>query len=110
MRGYVKLQIKLVTKMATNSYSKNRKAKMRSSSSKSLKSASSSTKRQGSLAQRSSTKKAGKRNVASIKFVASKTGRIVKSSPAKPNLSRESIKAAVRDYVNRDVGTGRFSD
>lgn len=34
------------------------------------------------------------RNALTGKFVSAKTGRIVKSSPAKPNLSRESIRSA----------------
>ena len=49
-------------------------------------------------------------NAVTGKFVSAKTGRIVKSSPAKPNLSRESIRSAVDRYVNRDTRTGGFSD
>lgn len=49
-------------------------------------------------------------NAVTKKFVSAKTGRIVKSSPAKPNLSRESIRSAVNRYVNRDTRTGGLSD
>ena len=43
------------------------------------------------------------RNAGTGKFVSAKTGRIVKSSPAEPNLSRERIRSAVTSYVNRDT-------
>ena len=43
------------------------------------------------------------RNTGRGKFVSAKTGRIVKSSPAEPNLSRERIRSAVTSYVNRDT-------
>src|SRR6185503_6660085 len=42
------------------------------------------------------------RNATSGKFVSARTGRIVKSSLAEPNLSRELIRSAVNTYVNRD--------
>jgi hypothetical protein len=59
---------------------------------------------------RTKSAKSVARNAVTGKFVSAKTGRIVKSSPAKPNLSRESIRSAVISYVNRDTRTGRFSD
>ena len=62
------------------------------------------------ISRTKSAKSVVARNAVTGKFVSAKTGRIVKSSPAKPNLSRESIRSAVISYVNRDTRTGRFSD
>lgn len=63
-----------------------------------------------SLSRAKSGKRVVARKAATGKFVSAKTGRIVKSSPAQPNLSRERIRSAVTAYVNRDTRTGRFSD
>jgi len=54
-----------------------------------------------------------KNGSAAEKFVAAKTGRVVKSSPAEPLLGRERIQAAVRALVRRDAAApakrGKFS-
>lgn len=63
-----------------------------------------------SLRQKGSSKTYVARSAVSGKFISSKTGRIVKASPAKPRLGRERIQTAVRSYVRRDDRTGRFSD
>ncbi len=48
---------------------------------------------------KSSSKTYAKRSAVRGKFVSAKTGRVVKSSPAKPKLGRKRIRTAVRSYV-----------
>jgi hypothetical protein len=50
------------------------------------------------------------RNSSTGKFVAAKTGRVIKSSPVEPRLGRERIQTAVKSYVNRTDTEERFSD
>lgn len=63
-----------------------------------------------SLSRNASSKTYIGRSSVSGKFVSAKTGRVVKSSPAKPHLGRERIQTAVRTYVRRDDRTGRLAD
>jgi hypothetical protein len=49
-----------------------------------------------------------RRDALAEKFIAANTGRVIKSSPAKPHLGKERIQTAVRSYVRRDSKTGRF--
>jgi hypothetical protein len=68
------------------------------------------TTKSGSLSQKNSSKTLVGRSSVSGEFVSAKTGRIIKTSPAKPRLGRERIQTAVRNYVRRDDGTGKFAD
>jgi hypothetical protein len=56
-----------------------------------------------SISRTKSGKSLVERNTGTGKFVSAKTGRIVKSSPAEPNLGRERIRSAVTSYVNRNT-------
>ena len=58
--------------------------------------------RETSASRKNSLKKALARSAGTGKFISANTGRIVKSSPAKPNLGRERIRTAVTNYVNRE--------
>lgn len=90
---------------------KKRKIKAsKTSKSKSPKSVSSTTKAASSLTRKKSSKTLVGRSAVSGKFVSAKTGRVIKTSPAKPRLGRERIQTAVRSYVRRDVRTGKFAD
>lgn len=82
------------------------------SKSKSSKSAKGKTlKTSGAVAQTDSGKKTVGRSSVNGKFVSSsKTGRIVKASPAMSRLGKERIKTAVKSVVYRDAGTGKISD
>jgi hypothetical protein len=91
-------------KVATKA-SKTKAAK--TSKSKSVRKA---AKTDSSLNHKNSSKTYVKRSSVSGKFISAKTGRVVKSSPAKPRLGRERIQTAVRSYVRRDDRTGRFTD
>jgi hypothetical protein len=51
-----------------------------------------------------------RRDSATGKFIAADTGRVIKSSPAKPRLGKELIQTAVRSYVRRDAKTGKISN
>ena len=73
-----------------------------SSKSKSLKSAGKTTKAASSLNQKSPSKTYIERGGG---FVSAKTGRVIKSSPAKPRLGKERIQTAVRSYVRGDDRT-----
>ncbi len=68
------------------------------------KSAKTTTQRSGSLNQKNSKTFIGRNSVIG-EFVSAKTGRIIKSSPAKPNLGREIIQTAVRSYIHREGRT-----
>lgn len=85
---------------------KSRKAK--TPISKSWKSVIKTAKASGYLSRKSSSKTFVVRNAASGQFVSAKTGRVVKLSPVTPRLGRKCIKTAVRNYVRRDVITGKF--
>lgn len=90
---------------------KARKSKSaKTSKSKSSKPVSKAAKATISLSRKSSSKSYVGRSSVNGKFVSAKTGRVVKSSPAKPRLGRERIQTAVRSYVRRDDRTGRFAD
>lgn len=91
---------KVTTKASKKKASKTSKSKLVSKGAKSA----------STLKQKSSSKTYVARSSASGRFVSSKTGRIVKASPAKPRLGRARIQTAVRSYVRRDDRTGRFSD
>jgi hypothetical protein len=75
------------------------------SKSKSPKSVCKITKAASSPNQRSASKTFIGRSAVNGKFVSAKTGRVIKSSPAKPRLGRERIQTAVRSYVRRDDST-----
>ena len=69
------------------------------------------TKAARALVQESSSKKYVGRSSVNGKFISSsKTGRIVKASPAKPRLGNDRIKTAVKSVVYRDARTGKISD
>ncbi|MBA3805258.1 MAG: hypothetical protein H0X14_06040 [Acidobacteria bacterium] len=80
------------------------------SKSKTSKSVSRTTKAASSLNSKSSSKTLAGRSAVSGKFISAKTGRVIKTSPAKPRLGRERIQTAVRSYVRRDDTTGKFVD
>jgi hypothetical protein len=91
---------KVITKVSKTKASKTSKSQPRSKLAKSA----------SALRQKGSSKTYVARSAVSGKFISSKTGRIVKASPAKPRLGREHIQTAVRSYVRRDDRTGRFTD
>jgi hypothetical protein len=65
----------------------------------------------GAVAQKASHKRYVRRDSDIGKFVSSsKTGRVIKASPAKPRLGNDRIKTAVKSVVCRDARTGKFSD
>ncbi len=88
--------------MTTKAAVKTSKTKAsKATSSKSSKAARKQTKANGSPVRQSSATKATKRSSATGKFVADKTGRVVKSSPVTPRAGKERIQIAVKSYVRR---------
>ena len=84
--------------------------KSKASETTKLKSASKTTKAAGSVSRKGISKGDVERSSVTGKFVAAQTGRVIKSSPAKPRLGKERIQTAVRSYVRRDARAGRLSD
>jgi hypothetical protein len=68
------------------------------------------TTQSGDSSSNGSSKKYVHRDSSTGKFVATKTGRVVKSSPVEPRLGRERIQTAVKGYISRDDRTRRLSD
>ena len=65
----------------------------------------------GAVTQKDSDKRYVRRDSDTGKFISSsKTGRVVKASPAMSRLGKERIKTAVKSVVYRDARTGKFSD
>lgn len=80
-------------------------------STKSLSSKSSrKTTQSGASPNNGSSKEYVHRDSSTGKFVATKTGRVVKYSPVEPRLGRERIQTAVKGYISRDDKTERLSD
>jgi len=100
-----------MAKKATTKVQKSKASKATNlSRSKSLRTVATIAKESVSLGQNSSSNKYVRRDSVAGKFIAAKTGRVIKSSPAKPRLGKERIQTAVRNYVRRDTKTGSFSE
>lgn len=82
----------------------------RAAGSKSTKSVHRTKKAASASSQKSVSKNHVRGNSLVGEFKAAKTGRIIKSSPAKTRLGRRRIQTAVRNYVRRDSQAGKFVD
>lgn len=76
--------------------------------SKSTKQAGKLAKATGSLSQKNAHDGHVERNSVTGKFVATKTGRVIKSSPAKPRLGKKLIHSIVWNWVH--AGTVKIPD
>jgi len=81
--------------MAKNTTTKTNKSKSSKSSCRTVRTGS-------ALTQDNPSREYVRRDSSTGEFVAAKTGRVVKSSPAEPRLGRERIQTAVKGYVHRD--------
>lgn len=87
-----------------------KKATTKTAKSVSAKSSRKTVPTSSALTHNGSSGKSVHRSSSTVKFVAAKTGRVIKSSPVEPRLGRERIQTAVKSYVNRSDSGERFSD
>ena len=90
--------------MSTKAATKTTKSRASNSGrSKSSRQAEKTTKATSSRTQHNARKGHLARSAVTGKFVAAKTGRVIKSSPAKPRLGKQRIHTIVRNWLSRDI-------
>ena len=87
-----------------------KKATIKTAKSTSTKSSCKTVQTSSASTHNSSSTKSMRRSSSAGKFVAAKTGRVIKSSPVEPRLGRDRIQTAVKSYVNRNDKRESISD